>query len=75
MVKAARIALNSWHLAEENGTMDKREFLKTSGVILTGSLVQRYVSAEAQAEHRTNWAGNFEYHAKNLISPNTTEEV
>jgi len=55
--------------------MDKREFLKTSGVILTGSLVQRYVSAEPEAEHRTNWAGNFEYHAKNLISPETTEEV
>src|SRR5215469_4059734 len=55
--------------------MDKREFLKTSGVILTGSLVQRYVSAESQAEHRTNWAGNYEYHAKNLISPRTTEEV
>ena len=55
--------------------MDKREFLKTSGVILTGSLVQRYVSAEPQAEHRTNWAGNYEYHAKNLISPKTTEEV
>ncbi|HZD49835.1 MAG TPA: D-arabinono-1,4-lactone oxidase [Silvibacterium sp.] len=55
--------------------MDKREFLKTSGVILTGSLLQRYVSAEEQAQHRTNWAGNYEYHAKNLLSPKTTEEV
>jgi len=55
--------------------MDKREFLKTSGVILTGSLVQRYVSAEPQSEHRTNWAGNYEFHAKNLISPKTTDEV
>ena len=55
--------------------MNKRDFLKTSGVILTGGLVQRYVSAEPQDEHRTNWAGNYEYHAKNLISPKTTEEV
>jgi alditol oxidase len=55
--------------------MDKREFLKTSGVILTGSLLQRLASGEAQDAHRTNWAGNYEYHAKNLISPKTTEEV
>jgi alditol oxidase len=55
--------------------MDKREFLKTSGVILTGSLLQRFASAEAQEAHRTNWAGNYEYHAKNLISPKTVEEV
>jgi len=58
----------------EDGKMDKREFLKSSGVILTGSLLQRYVSAEAQTD-RTNWAGNYTYHAKNLLSPKTTEEV
>jgi len=62
--------------------MDKREFLKTSGVILTGSLLQHYISAEAQGvsaeaqeAHRTNWSGNYEFHAKNLITPRTTEEV
>src|SRR5277367_6040151 len=63
------------HRRGEDGMMDKREFLKTSGVILTGSLLQHYISAEAQEAHRTNWAGNYEYHAKNLISPKTTEEV
>ena len=55
--------------------MNKREFLKTSGVILSGSLLNRFASGEAQEEHRTNWAGNYEYHAKNLISPKSTEEV
>src|SRR5271170_5225559 len=63
------------HRRGDDGMMDKREFLKTSGVILTGSLLQHYISAEAQEAHRTNWAGNYEYHAKNLISPKTTEEV
>jgi alditol oxidase len=55
--------------------MDKREFLKTSGVILTGSLLQRFAPGEAQEGHRTNWSGNYEYHAKNLISPKTLEEA
>jgi alditol oxidase len=55
--------------------MNKREFLKTSGVILSGSLLHRFTSAETQEEHRTNWAGNYEYHAKNLISPTSAEEA
>jgi alditol oxidase len=55
--------------------MNKREFLKTSGVILSGSLLGRFASGEAQQDHRTNWAGNYEYRAKNLISPNTVEEA
>jgi len=54
--------------------MNKREFLKTSGVILGGSLLGRFAPGEAQ-EHRTNWAGNYEYHAKNLLSPKSTEET
>src|ERR1700757_1155641 len=55
--------------------MKKRGFFKTSGVILSGSLLQRFAAGEAQQEHRTNWAGNYEYHAKNLISPATAEEA
>src|SRR5271170_4925053 len=39
--------------------MDKRDFLKTTGVFLTGTLLKRFASAEGQA-HRTNWAGNYE---------------
>ncbi|MBV8437657.1 MAG: FAD-binding protein [Silvibacterium sp.] len=55
--------------------MNKREFLKTSGVILSGSLLHRFASAETQEEHRTNWAGNYEYHATNLISPTSADEA
>ncbi|HTY85642.1 MAG TPA: FAD-binding protein [Silvibacterium sp.] len=55
--------------------MNKREFLKTSGMILSGSVLQRFAHGEGPQEHRTNWAGNYEYHAKNLISPATAEEA
>jgi xylitol oxidase len=57
--------------------MDKREFLKTSGLLLTGSLLSRYASAEVEqaAAHRTNWAGNYEYHTDHLYTPTSIEEV
>jgi alditol oxidase len=59
----------------EPADMNKREFLKTSGVFLTGSLLSRLALGEQQALHRTNWAGNYEYHAEHLIQPKTVEEV
>lgn len=55
--------------------MDKRQFLKTSGSILTGSLLSRYLSAEQAAAPRTNWSGNFTFHTDHLYQPKTTEEV
>ena len=55
--------------------MDKREFLKTSGLFITGSLLSRLAPAEQQAAHRTNWAGNYEYHTDHLHLPKNTEEV
>ncbi len=69
--------------------MNKRDFLKSSGAILTGSLLSRFTSAEPNpmqsaqqpaatpqsAPHRTNWAGNLEYHTDHLFQPNSLEEV
>ena len=56
--------------------MDKRQFLKTSGSLVTGTLLSRYVSAEQQSSTtRTNWAGNYTFHTDNLHQPNTVEEV
>jgi xylitol oxidase len=58
--------------------MDKREFLKTTGAFVTGALFSRFSSGEQQqpqAEPRTNWAGNYTYHAEHLYQPKTTEEV
>jgi alditol oxidase len=58
--------------------MDKRQFLKGSCSILTGTMLSRFASAE-QASHpspkRTNWAGNYTFHAEHLYEPKTTAEV
>ncbi|HEX7157826.1 MAG TPA: FAD-binding protein [Edaphobacter sp.] len=58
--------------------MDKREFLKTSGAILTGTALSHYLPGEQQpavAAPLTNWAGNYTFHAKHLYQPKTVEEV
>ena len=59
--------------------MDKRQFLKTSGVFLTSSLLSRFSSGESQIlpeiEHRKNWSGNYEYHTERLYVPKTVEQV
>jgi len=55
--------------------MDKREFLKTSGAFVAGTLLSRIASGEPPAEVRTNWAGNIEYSAPHLLLPKNTEEV
>ncbi|MCU1319381.1 MAG: xylitol oxidase, partial [Edaphobacter sp.] len=56
--------------------MDKRQFLKTSGALVTGTLLSRYVQAQQQsATARTNWAGNYTLHTDHLHQPKTVEEV
>jgi xylitol oxidase len=65
--------------------MNKREFLKTSGAFLTGSILSRMAPAQQPASgqspvpqstaHRTNWAGNIEFHTDHLLTPKTIEEV
>jgi len=57
--------------------MDKRQFLKGSCSILTGTMLSRFVSAEqsAAAAPRTNWAGNYTFHTDHLYEPKTTAEV
>lgn len=55
--------------------MDKRQFLKTSGAFVTGSLLSRLMPAEEQAAGRTNWAGNYPYSTDHLLVPKTLEEV
>ncbi|WP_353072318.1 FAD-binding protein [Tunturiibacter gelidoferens] len=69
--------------------MNKRQFLKGSCSLLTGTMLSRFVSA---AEHqtadqsalqdavhqtapRTNWAGNLTFHTDTLYQPKTAEEV
>ncbi len=58
--------------------MNKREFLKASGAIITGTMLSRVAPAEpttSAAAHRTNWSGNLTYHTDHLLQPKTVEEV
>ncbi|WP_353068250.1 FAD-binding protein [Tunturibacter empetritectus] len=60
--------------------MNKRQFLKGSGSILTAAMLSRFASASEQdAAHqtapRTNWAGNLTFHTDTLYQPKTVEEV
>jgi alditol oxidase len=60
--------------------VNKRQFLKGSGSILTATMLSRFASASEQdAAHqtapRTNWAGNLTFHTDTLYQPKTTEEV
>src|SRR3954463_14670223 len=54
--------------------MNKRNFLKTSGALLTGSVFSHLV-ADEQSVKRTNWAGNYEYSTGQLYLPQTVEET
>jgi alditol oxidase len=55
--------------------MDKRQFLKASGVFIADTMWSRLASGEGQAPARTNWAGNYTYSTERLDLPKTAEEV
>ena len=55
--------------------MDKRQFLKASGITMAGSMLSRFLHAQASSAPRTNWAGNLTYSAPNLLEPHTASEV
>jgi alditol oxidase len=55
--------------------MDKRDFLKTSGVFLAGTMLSPLGSGEQPAAKRTNWSGNYTYSTDRLHQPQTVEEV
>jgi alditol oxidase len=58
--------------------MNKREFLKSTGSIMAGSMIARVARGAAQASApsaRTNWAGNLTYSTNNLQAPATVEDV
>lgn len=55
--------------------MDKRQFLKTSGALLAGGMFSRLLPGAVEGEKRTNWSGNYTFHAERLDSPKTVEEV
>jgi alditol oxidase len=55
--------------------MDKREFLKTSGVFLAGTMLSPLGSSGQPTAPRTNWSGNYTYSTDRLHQPQTIEEV
>jgi alditol oxidase len=54
--------------------MDKREFLKTSGAFLAGTMLSPLATGE-QTAGRTNWSGNYTYSTNHLHQPQTVEQV
>lgn len=54
--------------------MDKRTFLKTSSILLTGSMLSNLMSCK-KADPRTNWAGNLTYSTDNLHIPKNVGEL
>ena len=55
--------------------MDKREFLKTSGIFLAGTVLAPLGSGEQAPGKRTNWSGNYTFSTDRLHQPKTLEEV
>jgi alditol oxidase len=55
--------------------MDKRQFLKTSGALLASGIFSSILAGDERETARTNWSGNYTYHAGRLDSPKTVEEV
>jgi xylitol oxidase len=56
--------------------MNKREFLKSSGALVAGSMVSRFASGEQQqpAPHE-NWAGNIHYSTNSVANPEDLDQV
>ena len=55
--------------------MNKREFLKASGVTIAGSMLSRLLPGQTPSAPRTNWAGNYTYSAPSLLEPQSAAEV
>jgi xylitol oxidase len=55
--------------------MNKREFLKSSGAIVAGSMISRFTPAQQQPAPRQNWAGNITYGTDHVHAPASIDEV
>ena len=55
--------------------MNKREFLKTSGAVVAGSMLSRFSSSQQQPAPRENWAGNITYSTDRVHMPASQDEV
>jgi xylitol oxidase len=55
--------------------MDKREFLKSSGALVAGTLFSGFAPAQQQPAPRENWAGNITYSTDHVHMPSSVDEV
>jgi len=57
--------------------MNKRDFLKASGILLSGATLSRIMNGQSSQTTgpRTNWAGNLTYSTDHLYTPASIEEV
>ena len=55
--------------------MNKREFLKTSGAVVAGSMLSRFAGGQEEAQPRENWAGNLTYSTDHLHTPADADEL
>ncbi|WP_109489462.1 FAD-binding protein [Occallatibacter savannae] len=58
--------------------MDKREFLKTSGALVAGTVASRFASGQSHAQQpapHENWAGNIHYSTDHVHTPASLDEV
>ncbi|HZS57394.1 MAG TPA: D-arabinono-1,4-lactone oxidase [Bryobacteraceae bacterium] len=55
--------------------MDKRQFLKTSGALVAGGMLSNVLGHDQESAPRKNWAGNYQYRAARLHTPQTVEEL
>ncbi len=55
--------------------MDKRQFLKTSGALVAGSMLSHLIAEEQKDAVRTNWSGNYQYRTDRLHVPKSVVDV
>jgi xylitol oxidase len=61
--------------------MKRKDFIKTTAAFTAGTTLLPIISCKEDKKEmvaeavRTNWAGNYNYHAKNLYEPSTVSEV
>ncbi|MEZ0542280.1 FAD-binding protein [Fibrella arboris] len=56
--------------------MKRNEFLKTSSMLMAGSMLSPLLSCDGQAKNvRRNWAGNYQYQAPEYYEPKTVDEL
>jgi xylitol oxidase len=55
--------------------MNKRDFLKSSGAIVAGSMISQFVSGDSNSAPRENWAGNITYSTDHVHAAANADEV